>query len=372
MTGDDGALMTQVQLPSSIQADLPLTIYHDFDHAAPIWHKLELSAPRYAFQSYDWLLRWHQTIGNALCIEPFVVAVTDGADRELALFPLGIRRRLGCRILEFLGAVVTDYNAPLFAPQLLAQSQVIEQLWERIVASARPDLVRLLQMPEHLPGKLMNPMASLRRVRYATSAYETTLPATFSDFARGRSAKYFHETRRKRRKLSSMGEVRFVVHHNPDDIVDTVNLLLAQKRRKYGPRYVNPAIMPAFEEFYRRIALVPVRGGRSIVASLRVDDIAVATGFGVLQDGRYYGLMLGHEDGKWAGLSPGRSFLWELVRWCVDEGVEIFDLCIGDEDYKHYWCDCQTRLYESQRPLNPLGAAFLVTQQLNAWRQRSR
>ena len=363
--------MTQLLLTRRA-ASPSLTIYHDFYQAASIWRMLERSAPGYIFQTYEWLLAWHQTIGTAFGVEPFIAVATDGQDQVVALFPLGIRRRIGCRILEFLGAVVTDYNAPLLGPRLLGSSPAIEDVWDRIVALARPDVVRLRQMPERLRGDLPNPMATVGQTRHVTDAHYTTLPATFSTFTLGRKAKYFHETRRKRRQLGDLGEVHFMVRDKPDDIVRTLGLSLAQRSRKYGSSYVDPAIMPAFGEFYRKVALAPSCGSRSVVGSLCVDDIAIATGFGMLQEGRYYGLMLGHEAGKWANLSPGRCFLWELVRWCIDEGVEIFDLTIGDEDYKRYWCDRQMKMFERQYPLTTRGAAFLAAQQLDDWRRRSR
>jgi len=363
--------MTQLLLTRGA-ASPSLTIYHDFYQAASTWRTLERSAPGYIFQTYDWLLAWHQTIGTALAVEPFIAVATDGQNQVGALFPFGIRRRIGCRILEFLGAVVTDYNAPLLGPRLLGSPQAIADVWDRIVTLARPDVVRLRQMPERLPGNLPNPMTMVGRTRHVTDAHYTTLPATFGAFTLGRKAKYFHETRRKRRQLGDLGEVHFMVLDKPDDIARTLNLSLAQRSRKYGSCYVDPAIMPAFGEFYRKVALTPSRSGRSVVGSLCVDDITVATGYGMLREGRFYGLMLGHEAGKWANLSPGRCFLWELVRWCIDEGVEIFDLTIGDEDYKRYWCDRQMKMFESQYPLTARGAAFLAAQWLNDWRRRSR
>jgi CelD/BcsL family acetyltransferase involved in cellulose biosynthesis len=227
-------------------------------------------------------------------------------------------------------------------------------------------------MPERLPGDLPNPMATAGRARHITNSYETSLPATFSSFSSTRNGTYFKTTRRSRRKLDTLGQVRFMVQNNPNDIIRTVKLLLAQKRRKYGSHYVPPAIMPAFEEFYRRIALTHLQNSRSVAASLCVDDTAVATGFGMLQHKRFYILMLGHETGEWAPLSPGRLFIWELVRWCIEQGVETFDFTIGDEDYKGHWSDRHVRIFENQYPLNAFGAAFLAVQQFNSWRRRSR
>jgi CelD/BcsL family acetyltransferase involved in cellulose biosynthesis len=77
--------------------------------------------------------------------------------------------------------------------------------------------------------------------------------------------------------------------------------------------------------------------------------------------------MLCHDGANWARLSPGRSFLWELVRWCVENTVETLDLCVGDGAYKRYWCERQMRLFRCQYPLSARSAAFLASQKLKSW-----
>jgi CelD/BcsL family acetyltransferase involved in cellulose biosynthesis len=53
-----------------------------------------------------------------------------------------------------------------------------------------------------------------------------------------------------------------------------------------------------------------------------------------------------YTDGELSKYSPGKLLQIELMRWCIEHGLTIFDFTVGGEDYKHDWCDTELRLYK--------------------------
>ena len=93
-------------------------IFSKFDkELSLIWKALEKECDHYVFQSYDWLANWYKTIGiSNYNILPKIIVVSKNSI-PIALLPLGIRKSLGARVLEFLGGDQSDYNAPLILPK---------------------------------------------------------------------------------------------------------------------------------------------------------------------------------------------------------------------------------------------------------------
>jgi CelD/BcsL family acetyltransferase involved in cellulose biosynthesis len=362
--------MQRLTLSGQSSTCFAFKVFRNLRDVESLWRAVQACSPAYVFQSFEWASLWYETIGKALSAEPFIVVVSV-SDDIVALFPLAIRRRGGCRILEFLGSIVTDYNAPLFLPNGVASCHPVDALWDRIVALARPDVVLLEQMPEYLAGNALNPMVTQRRARHATNAHAARLPSSFDEFSVTLDRFYFRNTRRRHRKLAQVGTIRFNIPNNREEIAQTIDVLFAQKQRKYGSRYVDPRVMPAFEGFYRKLALAPLCYSRPVTANLRVGEEIVASNLGVVHDGRFYGLMSGHESGAWAQMAPGRQLMHKLVEWCISAGIKTFDLTVGDEDYKRYLCNHVEKLYESCYPVTMTGLIFLLFKRVKyVWRRR--
>jgi len=150
--------------------------------------------------------------------------------------------------------------------------------------------------------------------------------------------------------------------------------MLRQKRRRIADSNGQP-MSPQHESFYRALATATIPGGRPHVACLRVGGELVATHVGVLHLDRFYWLMPGYEDGDWARLSVGRAVLHALVEWCIANQVGIFDLTVGDEEYKRFWADSRMRLFECRYAVTLRGAGFLAASRARAlargWRASS-
>ena len=101
------------------------------------------------------------------------------------------------------------------------------------------------------------------------------------------------------------------------------------------------------------------------MSALLVGDQVVAAIWGLGFRKRCYSLLQGYEVGEWSRLSPGRLLMEDLVEWCIDRRADdVFDLTVGDEDYKRFWADHSLALYDVVAARSLRGQAFLAAREV--------
>ena len=111
---------------------MTIDLYTEFSQDLEyIWTKFENEAIMTPFQSYAWLSHWQHTVGNPLLlVQPQIVHLhTEG--NTIAILPMGIRKILGLRILEWLGFKQADYMGPLLISNF-DKKNYNENTWELI------------------------------------------------------------------------------------------------------------------------------------------------------------------------------------------------------------------------------------------------
>jgi CelD/BcsL family acetyltransferase involved in cellulose biosynthesis len=90
-------------------------VLHDgFENVRPLWLGMQDHGQLTPYQRLGWLEAWIETIGATQGIAPLIVEVTRDAS-PVALLPLGVVRRTGCRTAIFLGDRHNNYNMPILA-----------------------------------------------------------------------------------------------------------------------------------------------------------------------------------------------------------------------------------------------------------------
>jgi CelD/BcsL family acetyltransferase involved in cellulose biosynthesis len=148
-------------------------------------------------------------------------------------------------------------------------------------------------------------------------------------------------------------------------------VMLTQKKRRVeesGGRFM----ARHYEYFYHALAKATIQRGQPHIACLRVAGTIVASHVGAIHRNRFYWLMPGYEAGQWVRYSVGRLLLQALVEWCIAQGIDTFDLTVGDEDYKRFWADSQLKLYESRYARTTRGAILLTAMRLSEAARRNR
>jgi CelD/BcsL family acetyltransferase involved in cellulose biosynthesis len=355
-----GTLVTNFEI--RVAADLA-----DFDDLWPRTDECK-SAHCYAFQYADILKVWCDTVGKARATRVLFTAVLDEIGRPVLLLPLGIERHRGVRILRFLDGGVSDYNAPiLFEPIRIWNRDNVEQLWQRLlIALPTFDVAMFEKMPADICG-LPNPFVNLGVTPYHSASYLTDLTGTWVDYA----GKLPHKrrTRDKRRSLGNLGHVRFTIAQTQTDRMRVLQAMMRQKTRRYiETRGVDGFDRPGFRQYFIQMTERFAWPGPLVLAALELDDEILSTLWGFMVDSRFYYIAPSFEAGQWTRFSPGRLLLEDLIKWCFEKRIRVFDLGMGDENYKLGFADQKIVLYQSVIPATLVGKAYEIGRKTPVWR----
>jgi CelD/BcsL family acetyltransferase involved in cellulose biosynthesis len=326
----------------------------------------------YAFARHAWLQAWADTFGAQAAIEPAIVVVADARIRMV--LPLGVVRRNGLRTLEFLGGIVTDYNAPSLDPDFARRldAAAIQVLWRRIAAALPPhDTIRLTRMPATLDPpegaggeRVPNPLALLPGVQAAGQARSVTIPESYGTLTAALRPRFWTDTQRCHRRLAEVGPVALAV---ADDDAALRALLVGLKRMKSRRWRETKAkdwfAVPAFSDFYEAMARIDLPEGRIHGSSLNVSGTAIAAHLGLVYRGRFYLLLCGWEAGGWRRFSTGRLMTETLLRRAFEDDLRVFDFTVGEEAYKDEWANTLLPLLRYETAVTARGrlAAVLAT-----------
>jgi CelD/BcsL family acetyltransferase involved in cellulose biosynthesis len=330
--------------------EIALTFHRDMASAEQDWRAFEQVADCTPFQTFTWLSAWDRHIGRPDGVRPAVVIGRRGGEIAF-LFPLAVEPGRFARRLTFLGQELCDYNAPLLArgfSDALGAGE-FAALWRQVRellqadAELRHDTVELTKMPDRI-GTQANPFVGLDVMLNPSGAYQASLGADWEKFY---SAKRSSATRRrdrtKTKRLSEMGEVRFVTPE-PADTPQTLDTLIQQKSRAFARMGVPDLFARrGHAAFFREIA-----AARDFVHISRLDVGATqaAVNLGLTFRDCYYHILASYDDGEVSRFGPGAAHLRELLHYAIDRGLTRFDFTIGDEPYKRDWCDIEQKLYD--------------------------
>ena len=341
--------------PATASGDIRLAVYEDLSAIERDWRAFEPHADCTVFQSFDWLATWQRYIGACNGVRPAIVAARDAAGTIMFLLPLSVCTAGLARELAWLGSELCDYNAPLLAPGISERLDYarFHSVWAEItkLIQANPrlhhDTIILTKMPEKV-GAQANPMRHLGGTINPSGAYLTHLTGDWETFYTAkRSSATRRRDRTKRKKLSEIGEVRYVNPAAGAETLNTLDTLMQQKARAFARIGVgNLFAKLGYAEFYRALASNPATRHLVHVSRLDIGAIPAAVNLGLIYRGCYYHLLASYDEGDVSRFGPGAAHLHELMREAIGRGLRVFDFTIGDERYKRDWCDTELKLYD--------------------------
>lgn len=343
-------------------------VYFDFGPTLEsIWRYFEKSCDHTVFQCYDWLANWQFTVGkNQLMVDPVVIVVRD-QQIPVALFPFGLRRTMGIKVLEFLGGKQTDYNAPMVNP-VFSSVHLLKAIWPEVEKKLPPhDARSFVRIPAKLSHR-ENLWPMVIGARYVSLAFSASLPQTIPEWEQRISASRRADSRRQLKKLSAKGQLRFSTVECNDMHHVTVAAMIAQKRERYRETGVRDILSKKeTQEFYKNLSGKLGEAGRIHVSSASVDGKILATHWGAIYGDRYYWLMPSYAGGEWKRFSAGRLLLEHNIRWAIENNMKVFDFTIGGEEYKKHWCDNQMTIYDRLDYYSTVGMFYVYAQRFLKW-----
>ena len=360
---------SQPPAASTIWQGIELQVFSDLGSLESEWKEFERKADCTVFQTFGWLSKWQQHIGNLHGTSPAIVFGREAEGAPIFIIQLAIERNGPIRRLTWLGSELCDYNAPLLAADFAQRLDATRfvGLWDQIVsllrsqAEFRFDFIDLEKMPETV-GAQRNPFLSLPLRPHPSGAYVATLADDWEKFyAAKRSSSTRKRERRQLKHLAEHGDVRFVDVRETDDITRSLEALIAQKSRAFARMGVEDIFArPGYREFFLDVATDDNVGALTHVSRLDVGSTSAAVNLGLTFRDSYYLVLSSYHDGDLAKFGPGRAHLHELMRHAIDCGFSRFDFTVGDEGYKVDWSDTVLKLYDYLAAETPRGWLVVV------------
>jgi CelD/BcsL family acetyltransferase involved in cellulose biosynthesis len=272
------------------------------------------------------------------------------------------RNRYGVARIEFPDFGVSDYNAPILAPDFRPSADEFERLWNEIVrALPRADLIQLEKMPETVAGR-PNPMAWLAGSRpMRMRAWGFDLPETRAAYDQTLRSSVRKKLRWNRRTMDREGAVRFV---RARSTAEGRKIFEALKRPRHARCEDIGAFdfigHPVFSRFYESVVFDNWEDGFGALSALMVGDEFAATSFGLSHRGHYLLLVHSFEPGRWGNRSPGILGIDCAITHQIEAGSRYFDITVGNEPYKFQFCVKESLLYVREQAGSPVGRAVLA------------
>jgi CelD/BcsL family acetyltransferase involved in cellulose biosynthesis len=226
---------------------------------------------------------WQQELAPSRGAAPIFVLVAEPGGHPLMLLPLCQRRRGLLRVIEAADLGVGDYTAPVLAPHFHPSPADWLSLWARIcTVLPRHHVLRLTKIPREFHGR-PNPLAWIKGARpLDLKAYGLPIYKPWDACAAAAvSSKVRSNLRRRERRLSDQGAVRFYVAEREDEAEALFATLVAQRITRFrslGRR--EPLEDPSFQAFYAAVAREGTRAGFARIAALTLVEQAVGRGCG--------------------------------------------------------------------------------------------
>jgi CelD/BcsL family acetyltransferase involved in cellulose biosynthesis len=331
--------------------------------AEPLWRELvQQGAICSRYQHYSWMSQWWDHIGSITQATPHITVLRDETGRPVLMLPL-LRKRLGpINAGFFMGGKHTNFNLPVWRPELLkdaGHNQLLEGLRS---TGPRLDLLILLNQPATWQGE-MNPMLQLPHMASPSRAYGGELKSDFEELLKERMGSGSRKKlRQKERQLSAaVGPVTYLRAQTHTEIDQVLEAFFRQK----GARMLELGLSNAFDgagvkEFAAAAAheIDPDTGEPVIeLYAALAGDMIIATFGGIAAHGRFSGMFNSIAGAEFRDYSPGELLLSNVVRMCCERGFEKFDLGIGDAPYKQVYCKDAESLYDSVIPITAAGHA---------------
>jgi CelD/BcsL family acetyltransferase involved in cellulose biosynthesis len=320
---------------SANAAAFTVEVCFDEREARPQWEELEKRGT--PFQTRAWLLPWGRIVAPKFGATPVYVTVRDArTQRPVMFFPLCRRRWRGLATIEFPDLGLSDYNAPLMAPDLDLGAVEMRDLWERICHVLPPaDIDRFDKVPTTFRGR-DNPLARLEWMRRTgLCAWMLCLPSKrelYDECALDRKTRKEH--RRKRKHLAErVGAFELCHAATPSDGEAIFHALRSQRAVRFRrTRRTDVLDDPCFLAFYRAV-IFDEWSAFVDLSALRAGDATLATLFALRHEGAYLLLMHSFEPALEA-VSPGIVAIDEMITRVIASGDRYFDLTVGNEAYK--------------------------------------
>lgn len=360
LTGSDAAPADpRARGESTIRID----VHSDIGGLATEWRAFERRAAGSFYQSFAWCSAWLDTAGREHGAATRIVTGRDGSGRLLFLLPLSVRRRWGCRVLEWIGSAQIGYGYGIYDLNFLFQASAwfAAEGWRIFEAVGPIDAANLERMPQELHAA-PHPLSSWFSLHDANRTYILSLGARFNALhARKRSAETRRGNRKRDAKLAAWGELSFGLPSTRAETHALLDVMFEQQQSRLEEAGILRRFSDSERRFIHRLAGLAGDAGPALLPyRLKIGDEIAAVMLGGYHGNIYWALISALANAPYRRHSPGDAALRRLIEACCERGLAAIDFGTGDASYKDHWADRTVDLHASVRAVTARGYAWAL------------
>jgi CelD/BcsL family acetyltransferase involved in cellulose biosynthesis len=337
-----------------------LEVVDDLSIIEAAWRTLEERTTASPYQRFDWI-RSFRNAGVDRGTELRVLSVRDGQGRLAMILPLSIARQSGFRIGRFVGGKHANFKLPLTSHGSLALRMNSAEQRSLLLRAGRQmglDAFDLEFVPRVWDGE---PVALAEGGRPSPSnAYSLRLVAD-GDAAlkRAMSPDGRRKLRNKENTLRKLGAVEFQIARDAAEVQQILDAFFEQKADRFREQGIRNPFTGSAETFIREASLCGLQEGRpAIELYALVLNARIIAAFGAAADARRISGMFISFDPEFAKWSPGDQLVAKVVSDSAGRGRAVFDLGVGEAEYKSRFCREVEELVDVLVPVNARGQLY--------------
>jgi CelD/BcsL family acetyltransferase involved in cellulose biosynthesis len=335
--------------------DVTISVHHDVGDVSHLWQEFQTHASTTLYQTQQWCCAWQATVGRERQSEPRILVAQDRGGNVIFILPLQIRKAQGVKILEWHGYPSVNYGYGLFDQKhLLHLVAWFAENLSLVLDMAGPfDVVALMDMPDIIDGKA-HPFRSAFNVKSANRSHAMQLQPDFDTlYAAKRSPETRHSSRKKDRKLTGLGEIKFFLPASLDETHSILDTMFAQKTKQLAETGVHGVFGKGEMDFIHRLASETMNGKLMLLPyTLKCNGETVAVILGAQANDTCWLLISSMGFGEARKYSPGDYVLRHVIEHCCKENFLRIDFSSGDAPYKSQWAEETIHLYCTLRAKN--------------------
>lgn len=328
------------------------------------WLALETEhgASHQMFQSFHWVRHWCDHFlnqpGTDLCIVTARVA-----SRLVMIWPLVQECRLGQCHIKWLGEPVSQYGDALVVDGAETTALILAGL--DFISSALGDdivILRKVRADSNVAKALENrgiAPTSTDSAPYASLPNDTS----FDAFAQRYPTKARKNRRRHRRRLEETGPVTFEILGGSERAQALIHMAIGYKRQWLKDRsllsraFTDDRFNGFFETMPSRLNAATVPSCQLQVFALLCDGHPVAINVGFRSGDRML-IHIAAYDPAFERFSPGSLLFEASIKYCLENGIAVFDLLSPGDSYKADWADETVEVRDYALGLTRKGRAY--------------
>lgn len=340
-----------------------IDIERDASALAVEWLRFQERAAGTFFQTYQWCSTWLETAGAAQNAAALIVVGRDPAGELMFLLPFCVRRRQGCRVLEWMGGQQMTYGYGLYDRRFLrhARSWFAAEGWAILGRLAEVDAIDLAEMPAIWEDHA-HPLTGWFSLAGPNSSYVLKLEGDFDAvYARKRSGETRRGNRKRDARLFKAAKIEVGMPRDREHAHRLIEEMFAQQRSRLAESGIHGVFNDHERQFVHRLIDLPDSLQPVLLPYyMTADDELEAVALGGLHGGGFWALISSLGSPRLRRYSPGDALLRRTIEVCCGMGLKFFDFSSGSFDYKLAWADEEIPLHHAVRGLTWRGYAWAL------------